>query len=728
MAEANGIRDLPKQGVQSILKGFSIDDSERSLPQVPNETLGLSSVSQTLSSSFNRLRRGITNRIRKHTSQPQHQTSTEVDAEQLSPTSLRTHLTAYQAMVRTLHKQNDHNAELLGCLEATVTEKDVKISRLRNEEMEKDLRLQAQHRDFQAQLSAEQNAREQVTNTLELMRQELEALKEAQSGPNPMDFSVTDNEDLNRERDRAEQEKRKLVEELEKTKTEYEQALASKNREVSLEIERIKKHMEEQMRKERAEAIRTSEHQLQSIMSELRTLKDKQEKDTKERKVEEKTLLENIKASIDPILKSDHKTSDNIGVGARLKHLQEEVTNYLPPTVNKKWGAAITTDDTFGDLTLGGYRDAKHVHFASTPIRPEISNINLTTPPRTHKEETIAESVLHNTMQTLASEFKRTREPKIQKFRGGTSSGALLVFKSWMQDIECAIKDRNLNNDEALQLIKEFSEGCACDNINFYLEVTDKPSVDGLFENLRQVFSSGEDGQQMLAEFYSRVQNPKESVKEFGESILQIARKIMTAKPEFKVDIDNTLKARFADGLRDHYHQAMAREMINSRPTLSYVAYKLEVLKTLGPNVKPRSITTSKLETSDVESPPKKCKRESELDQKINAAIKENRKLSERLSAFDPKTITDTVINAVQGNYQSSKPVGFAPKQFKPSQFYGKPREPQLVPGTDGSLKPEIDCNYCKDLGHLKYNCPKLKEKEARMAGHQDYNKSKKEN
>ena len=81
------------------------------------------------------------------------------------------------------------------------------------------------------------------------------------------------------------------------------------------------------------------------------------------------------------------------------------------------------------------------MHFASTPIRPEISNINLTTPPRTHKEETIAELVLHNTMQTLASEFKRTREPKIQKFRGGTSSGALLVFKSWMQDIECAIKD-----------------------------------------------------------------------------------------------------------------------------------------------------------------------------------------------------------------------------------------------------------------------------------------------
>ena len=72
------------------------------------------------------------------------------------------------------------------------------------------------------------------------MCQELEALKEAQSGPNPMDVSLTDNADLNRECNKAEQEKRKLAEELGKTKTEYKQALASKSREVSMEIERIK--------------------------------------------------------------------------------------------------------------------------------------------------------------------------------------------------------------------------------------------------------------------------------------------------------------------------------------------------------------------------------------------------------------------------------------------------------------------------------------------------------
>ena len=53
MAEANGIRELAKEGIQSILKGYSVNNSDRSLPQVPNETLGLSSIRQNLSSSFN---------------------------------------------------------------------------------------------------------------------------------------------------------------------------------------------------------------------------------------------------------------------------------------------------------------------------------------------------------------------------------------------------------------------------------------------------------------------------------------------------------------------------------------------------------------------------------------------------------------------------------------------------------------------------------------------------
>ena len=54
--------------------------------------------------------------------------------------------------------------------------------------------------------------------------------------------------------------------------------------------------MEEQMCKERAEATKASEHQLQAIMSELRAFKEKHEKDTKEKKSRGKNLTRKHKS------------------------------------------------------------------------------------------------------------------------------------------------------------------------------------------------------------------------------------------------------------------------------------------------------------------------------------------------------------------------------------------------------------------------------------------------
>ena len=87
--------------------------------------------------------------------------------------------------------------------------------------------------------------------------------------------------------------------------------------------------MEDQMCKERESTAKANEVQMQTIMSELLALKENQVKDTTDRKVGEKVLLDNIKASIDPILKSDFKSGEPIGIGARLKGLQQETTTVL---------------------------------------------------------------------------------------------------------------------------------------------------------------------------------------------------------------------------------------------------------------------------------------------------------------------------------------------------------------------------------------------------------------
>ena len=171
MAESiQGISALQMADVQSILEGRSENNSQCSLPQVPNETIdatGLSSVRQNLSLSFNHLQRGFVSNIGRHTIQSQNPVDMEVDAEQLSPTSLCTQLAACQNMVKDLHDQNNCNAELLGHLETMVLEKELEISRLQTVEMEKELRMEAQQRDFQNQLIFEQAAHQQVSGTLE---------------------------------------------------------------------------------------------------------------------------------------------------------------------------------------------------------------------------------------------------------------------------------------------------------------------------------------------------------------------------------------------------------------------------------------------------------------------------------------------------------------------------------------------------------------------------------
>ena len=222
--------------------------------------------------------------------------------------------------------------------------------------------------------------------------------------------------ELNLIKQQAEQEKRANKEKLAKLKAEHEQILQNKNREITSEIERIKQNMEEQMRKECELTAKANEVQMQTIMSELRALKENQVKDTTDRKVGEKVLLDNIKASIDPILKSDFKSGEPIGIGECLKGLQEEVNNYCPPTVNKKRGAAISTDDTIADWTLGGTRDTRHIHFASTPVKSNVSNININvTPPQAPKEDTLATAAKHHANSSFRIQTQsRTKNSKVQ--------------------------------------------------------------------------------------------------------------------------------------------------------------------------------------------------------------------------------------------------------------------------------------------------------------------------
>ena len=166
MAEArplSGIHNITSDSVRSMLDGDSLDDSQRTLPPVPEEPVGGASTSglcQNLSASFQRLSQGLKSRLHRQqpSATPSQPQAMDTDSEPASPNTMRLQLSTYECTVQDLYVQNTRNAEMLGRLKTLITEKKEIISSLQQKESEKDLQLAAKERDFNQQLVDEKTS------------------------------------------------------------------------------------------------------------------------------------------------------------------------------------------------------------------------------------------------------------------------------------------------------------------------------------------------------------------------------------------------------------------------------------------------------------------------------------------------------------------------------------------------------------------------------------------
>ena len=83
---------------------------------------------------------------------------------------------------------------------------------------------------------------------------------------------------------------------------------------------------------------------------------------------------------------------------------------------------------------------------------------------------------------------------------------------------------------------------------------------------------------------------------------------------------------------------------------------------------------------------------------KISSLEAQNQKLTQLL---EPKFLVDTITKAVASNLNIN-PQKSDTSVYTRKPYLGKPRPSKLTPGIDGSLDPELSCQYCKDTSHLK--------------------------
>ena len=73
-----------------------------------------------------------------------------------------------------------------------------------------------------------------------------------------------------------------------------------------------------------------------------------------------------------------------------------------------------------------------------------------------HHKNLYKEGFSHS-LQAVDTEFRKLREPKVAKFNGGYSSDASLVFQSWLKDIWVYVLECCLSQQEAIQLVKDYT-------------------------------------------------------------------------------------------------------------------------------------------------------------------------------------------------------------------------------------------------------------------------------
>ena len=103
----------------------------------------------------------------------------------------------------------------------------------------------------------------------------------------------------------------------------------------------------------------------------------------------------------------------------------------------------------------------------------------------------------------MASEFKKLKEPKLAKLKGGYSSEANLFFQGWAKDVQAVVADRQLTDSEAIQLVKEYTEGSAHKQVDSFLDFNEHPTFEKLMKELAAVYSPPDDDASLMSEFYS---------------------------------------------------------------------------------------------------------------------------------------------------------------------------------------------------------------------------------
>ena len=228
------------------------------------------------------------------------------------------------------------------------------------------------------------------------------------------------------------------------------------------------------------------------------------------------------------------------------------------------------------------------------------------------------------------------------------------------------IQDQELDNQATIQLIKDQTQDSTQRKAKFQLGLcgSNIPYKE-LLEHLSVTFQGGDNEANMLTEFYSHAQKPRESEEAFTDELQLLARKVISKKPDFQQNLNATLKQCYTKQLYNHSNTSIAKTLLLQMQKVTFTQFHNELARVLGTCQCPKSsskvvsISAMESESGDEAAPSKaqqKCKAKVnaqssqiwDLCGKLDDAIVENSQIREFLNAGTLQTVVTNALQAAQ--------------------------------------------------------------------------------
>ena len=303
-------------------------------------------------------------------------------------------------------------------------------------------------------------------------------------------------------------EQAQLVQEASEALKAVEAESTARQQELATELTTLRNQREADIQQAIGQAVVQYHDQLSSAQA-MQQQRDREHQQSIQRLQEQVRALE--------VSLAGQATLPSVAASSSQTGLRQEIFNILPGTVNPRRGAAqyesqdqafsfqkqVRFEDDNSSPELGpvansgegrptptlpvipprlsdisGILHPPHPpHHSSTPYRVPIRDRTFDVEPsaplmnESRQVANIAAEVSAAAAAQASKEFRRMREPKITKLRGGYSADAELMFRSWKSDILANIANRELDNKAAIQLIKEQTLDNARREVEFQLDL-----------------------------------------------------------------------------------------------------------------------------------------------------------------------------------------------------------------------------------------------------------------